>query len=155
MALGLSVEIDDRDALVYLNEMNGRVRAALLTAEQALEAELVDRVRGRAHVRTGAYRASIDGDVAATATGVIASVWAGVFYAHILEDGATLPARTILPNVEQALHFMDDAHEVFAKVVHWPGAKIKPENILSGALAEMDDEIVAALEAAINNATGA
>lgn len=150
MAASFTVEVDDKDALVHFGQFDAKVRAALLTAEEALERSLAAKVRARSPVKTGAFLGSIDGDVRASARGVIGEVWAGVAYAHILEGGAELPARDILPDAAQALHFMEGAREVFAKIVHWPGATIKPEHILGGALAEMQDEILTTIEETID-----
>jgi hypothetical protein len=146
------VKIDDR-ASAKLAGVDGALRGRLLDIAQVLAKALVANARAKASgdllkVRTGRYVASIHGSARKTDTGVSASVTSSSPLATIFERGAVVPAHDILPNVAQALRFLDDAGAVYAKVVHDPGAVITPKPAIHRAFDDMRGDIVDGLSAA-------
>jgi hypothetical protein len=151
------VQIDATRAVARLDAIPAAVLARLLPTVESLNAELLSAVQSAWPVRTGASAATIHGEVENDGTGVIGSVTVGggaEYYARFVEYGADIPPHDIMPNVVQALHFMADAGEVYARVVHHPGADIPARDILQGALASRRSEIAASIEAAIQDLPG-
>jgi hypothetical protein len=154
----ITIESNNDNAVARLGEITPRVRAAVSDVVGVLQAELVDIVRARAPVRTGAYRDSIKGSLADSATGSIARVAAEpggagsagsrkTFYAPWIEYGATIPAHDIAP-AGKIMKFDGGAGDVFRRVIHSPGGKIKAQEIIHGAFEEKRGDIVARIKAA-------
>jgi hypothetical protein len=116
---------------------------ALLAAAQQLAATLLQ-------VHTGKFEASIKGRVRDNVDSIIGRVYSGAQQAAILEYGGDIPAHEIEPKNARALHFAAFmAGDVFAARVHFPGATIKPHPVITGALDDMNAEIVEGLTAAV------
>jgi hypothetical protein len=155
MMTTFSIDVDDRRVIEHLESIPDRLRTELLSVEEVYKNRLVAEAKTRAPVKTGAYLASIVGIVYGSLNAVTATVRAGdktAWYAAILEHGATLPQHEIYANAKQAMHFTGSAGEVFAKHVHFPGAKLKERDILTSPFEEMRPQIEAALSAAVDSA---
>jgi len=155
----ITIQSNTDNAVARLGSITPRVRAALADVVGALQGELVQAVKARAPVRTGAYRDSITGSVSDSDTGSIARVAAEpggeaskgsrkTFYAPWIEYGATIPAHDIRASAAKAMMFDGGAGAVFRKAVHSPGGKIKAQEIIHGAFEEKRGEIVARIKAA-------
>ena len=154
----ITIESNNDNAVARLGEITPRARSAIADVVGVLQAELVDLVKARAPVRTGAYRDSIKGSVTTSDTGSIARVAAEpggaastgsrkTFYAPWIEYGATIPAHDIKPAGE-IMKFDGGAGDVFRRAVHSPGGKIKAQEIIHGAFEQKRGEIVARIKAA-------
>lgn len=84
-----------------------------------------------------------------TATSIVGT---NVSYGKTWEYGAHVPAYDIFPKNRQALRFMMNGKEVFARHVHMPARDIKARPFLAPALQEMKPLIIAELQAAARNA---
>jgi len=131
--------------------------AALQAALSAKAAELAgsladliknDKLSGAVlNTRSGALSGSITASVAADADGVLASVGSegDVKYAAIQEYGGKTSAHEILPVKAEALAFVVNAAQHFARRVEHPGSVIPERSYLRSALEDMRDGILAAL----------
>lgn len=75
--------------------------------------------------------------------------------AGLLQFGGKTKPRDIAPKNAKSLHFTKGGSEIFAGLVHHPGARIGRHPIVYGALDEMRDQIVdrlskAAIDASVN-----
>jgi phage gpG-like protein len=97
--------------------------------------------------RSGALRDSIRASVTADADSVSASVSSegDLKYAAIQEYGGKTGAHEILPVKAQALAFIANGAQSFARRVEHPGSLIPERSYLRSSLDEMRGEIVAAL----------
>ena len=80
--------------------------------------------------------------MAETSDGVVGVLASGSPLAAIIEHGASIPAFDIVPSAAKAMHFDGDAGQVFAKMVHFPGARLPPRPILHTALEALSGQIV-------------
>jgi hypothetical protein len=155
--MSFKLESNTDNVVARIGAIDDRIRASLLTAVEALKDELVDKIKARTPVRTGALRDSISGRVTSGPTGVTATVGANPtggeskgsrrdFYAIFIEYGATIPPHKILPDVKQALHFGD----VFARAVNAPGGTVEAQEMVHGAFKDMRKKIVSDLKGAVN-----
>ena len=99
------------------------------------------------HSISGAYRASLAATVVAGDGFVGASLTASLPQAGLLEYGGTTLAHDIAPVNAKALRFGGGAGEVYAAIVHDPGATIGEHPVLRGALAAVEGETEAGLDA--------
>lgn len=143
------------EVVARFGEMPDKIHDALLVkmAEltQRLIAKTQDNLSGKVlQSRSGALRDSIAGQISDTGSTLTATVGSyGVRYAAIQEYGGTTSPHDILPTKANALAFIVDGKQVFAKIVHHPGSRIPPHYYLQGALDDMHDEIVRGLGEAI------
>ncbi len=150
-----AIEVDSHRAVARLDALPERMRARLRSVVEVWEVRLLRDVLVRAPYRTGIYAESIHGEVTGDQTYILGSVTAGgkqAFYARFLEDGANIPAHEIRPSTKKALHFTGSAGEVFARVVHSPGAHIAPRDVLQGAFAPVRAQIATEIRAAVMGA---
>jgi phage gpG-like protein len=127
--------------------------AALAAKAAELSAALADRVTNDKlmgtvlNARSGALRDSIGAEVLADSDGVFATVgsFGDVKYAAIQEYGGKTAAHGILPSKAQALAFVVDGAQRFARKVEHPGSQIPERSYLRSSLEEMSDEIVSSL----------
>ncbi len=99
------------------------------------------------HSISGAYRAGLAATVTAAGDGVAAALTASGPQVGLLEYGGTTAAHDILPVNAKALRFGGGAGEVYAAIVHDPGATIGEHPVLRGALAAVAGEAEAGLDA--------
>lgn len=152
------VKVDDRSVRLRLDAMPDQVKEALRSIAQTLDNELLSRVQANTPVRTGRLRSSFRGHVRVSKTRVTGTVdidksikgERGI--GAIIEYGAHRPSHEILPDVRQALKFMGSAGETFAAHVQAPASDVQAYSMLRGALDEMEPEIVADMERAVNTA---
>ncbi|RBP03810.1 hypothetical protein DFR50_14258 [Roseiarcus fermentans] len=141
---------------------DARIDAVLPDTEDALEralgpvaSDMADAARNAAlaHIRfegtkPGQYLASIYGGTFRGPGVVGGFVRSGSPLAHLLELGASTPAHDILPKAAAALAFDGSAGQVFASIVHHPGATIPAYPALSPAFDAARGAIAAAIESA-------
>jgi phage gpG-like protein len=141
------------DASTRLEAYPAALAAALDAKATELAAALVDVVRNDKlsgavlNVRSGALRDSIVASVSADADGITASVGSesDVKYAAIQEYGGKTSAHEILPVKAQALAFIVNGVQHFARRVEHPGSLIPERSYLRSSLNDMQGDIVAAL----------
>ena len=129
------------------------LQAALGAKATELAAALADLVKNDKlsgavlNSRSGALSDSIAASVTADADGFLASVGSegDVKYAAIQEYGGKTSAHEILPAKGDVLAFVAGDGQHFARRVEHPGSLIPERSYLRSALADMNDEIVAAL----------
>jgi phage gpG-like protein len=149
-----ALEVDGlQDASARLEAYPAALTAALDDKAAELAAALVDLVQNDKlsgavlSIRSGALRDSIVASVSADADGVAASVGSegDVKYAAIQEYGGKTSAHEILPVKAQALAFVIDGVQHFARRVEHPGSLIPERSYLRSSLDDMQGEILAAL----------
>jgi phage gpG-like protein len=136
------------------------LQAALSAKAAELAAALADLVKSDKlagavlNTRSGALSDSIAASVTADADGVLASVGSegDVKYAAIQEYGGKTSAHEILPAKADVLAFLIGGAQHFARRVEHPGSVIPERSYLRSALADMNDEILAALAGAADEA---
>jgi phage gpG-like protein len=155
----LNITLAGDDALqARLDAFPAALADGLAVKAQALSEALADKVRneklsGQAlNARSGALRDSIGAEVLRDGDAVVASVgsYGDVKYAAIQEYGGKTGAHEILPDKAKALAFLAGGAMRFARKVEHPGSVIPERSYLRSSLAEMSDEILAALAAAPN-----
>jgi len=151
----LTVEVAGADAVAaQLAALPASVRQALRRRAAALSAELVARVKQKLSgevlaARSGRLRDSVHQEAGEGGSGIFTRIAVGVPYAAIHEFGGTIPAHTIAARKGEALHWVAGGKDFFAPRVAHPGATIPERSYLRAALAEMEDEIVSGLRAAV------
>jgi phage gpG-like protein len=156
-----ALELDGlEDASARLEAYPAALTAALDAKVAELAAALVDLVQNDKlsgavlNIRSGALRDSIVASLSADADGVAASVGSegDVKYAAIQEYGGKTSAHEILPVKAQALAFVIDGVQHFARRVEHPGSLIPERSYLRSSLDDMQGDIVAALADAVAEA---
>lgn len=157
----LTVTLTGADELAArLDGVPAAVTAAIAARSAALADQLLGLVRqklsgGVLQSRTGALAGSIGVD-GPTVTGdqIVTRLFAGggLKYAAIQEYGGVTSPHDILPSRAKALAFMAGGEQVFAKVVHHPGAHIPERSYLRSSLAEMADAIESGMKSAVLDA---
>ena len=160
----LKVEVDLTPALDALDnlppEVANAVRNKVLQLTSRLQHHIVaDKLQGQVlHHRSGALGRSIQMktyESENTFTGEVYST-GDVKYAGIHEFGGVIPAHDIFPKNAEALAFMMDGKQVFAKVVHMPDVTMPERSFMRSSLADMADTIVKEIkEAALLGAKNA
>ncbi len=152
--------IDDRRAFVRLEAISPATAGALAEAVGELVGPILADAKSRAaaHIHTqgknpGAYLDSIYGGVSERPGKVIGFVRSDSPLAHLLEDGAHIPAHDILPkSAADVLAFNGDAGTVFARVVHSPGANVPAYPAIYPSLDAAQSDIESKLEGAVRDA---
>lgn len=100
------------------------------------------------NVVSGALRRSINVDVKQDATQVLGRVFSSgdVKYAGIHEFGGTTKAHTIMPRKADALAFMINGKQVFARKVNHPGSVMPERSFMRSGLSDKAAEIAAQLK---------
>lgn len=158
--------IGDRKLITQMDGMSAKVQREIFATVDKLGRELILRVvyhklSGQVlKRRTGRLAASIARNAPETRsrfeeTAVSATSYVGtnVSYGKTWEYGAHVPAYDIFPKNRQALRFMMNGKEIFAKHVHMPARDIKARPFLAPALQEMKPFIIAELQAVLLKAT--
>ncbi len=154
----LSISAPDLPKLAaHFDAMPAQVQAALSAKAaqlaQALAAHVTDdKLSGQLlKIRTGSLRASIGSEVALDGDQVAARVFSAgdVKYAAIQEYGGRTAPHDIVPQKAKALAFLAGGKTVFARIVHHPGSAIPERSYLRSALADMAEEIIEELQAAV------
>jgi phage gpG-like protein len=150
----MTIALDGADALQarfagFPTEMLDSLSAKTALLAQALAHKVRDDklTGGVLNVASGALRASIVAEVGVDASGVFASVGSvgDVKYAAIHEYGGKTAAHEIVALKAEALAFANGGAMVFARCVAHPGSTIPERSYLRSSLAEMVEEIIAAL----------
>ena len=146
----------DTQIAAQLEKLGAGLRQALEEKLKPLAAHIASDAQDRAaaHIRflgakPGAYVASIKGGVASKDARVVGWVRSAHPLAHILEYGAHTPPHEIKASVAKMLHFTGSAGEVFARIVHNPGADIPAYPAITPAFAAAADDVRAAINAAV------
>jgi phage gpG-like protein len=158
----LTISLDGVEALdASLSAYPEALSALLGKAADSLAAALVDKIVGEKlsggvlQLGTGALAASIGADVEIDSDVITVTVGSsGVKYAAIQEYGGKTPAHEILPVKGQALAFVVDGVQRFARSVQHPGSQIPERSYLRSSLDEMSDQILAELSQAADDAWG-
>lgn len=156
MADTFTLLVSDTSARLRLDRISQAVRRNLRTVAELYEQKLLAAIQADTPHRTGALLASLKGSVRDGQHGVLASVHAGdqtAWYAHIVEGGAKIPAHEILPRRADVLALLADNKTIFARRVESPGATIDPRRFVGTPFAALKDEIVGAMEKAVDDAT--
>ena len=150
----ISISLEGEDALqARLAAFPAEMIAGLATKAAILAQKLADKVKddklsgGALQAVSGALRASIVATAGIEADGAFAAVGSAgdVKYAAIQEYGGKTAAHDIAAVKAKALAFATGGATLFAKQVHHPGSTIPERSYLRASLAEMADEIIAAL----------
>lgn len=149
----LRITVNTGDLSGKLDELPETVKAALIPEANAIAAMLLGIVKGKAggdvlQVHTGEFLASIDSKVRVNPKSVSGQVFTKDPRAGVLEWGGKLPPREIAPKNVKALHFLGTSGEVFAGLVHHPGAQIKPHSVFHSTYIDEKSDIEARLIAA-------
>jgi phage gpG-like protein len=157
----MTVALAGEDALrARFDALPAAMIEGLMAKASTLAQALADKVKdeklsgGVLNAVSGALRASIVADAGVDDSGVFASVGSAgdVKYAAIQEYGGKTAAHEIVATKANALAFAIGGATIFAKRVMHPGSNIPERSYLRSSLAEMADEIVAALAEAPNEA---
>ena len=152
----LAITMIGADALpARLDALPAALANDLVAKMQALGEMLADKVKNEKlsgqvlNARSGALRDSIVAQISSEGSDVVATVASvgDVKYAAIQEYGGKTAAHEILPSKAAALAFVEGGAMRFARRVEHPGSLIPERSYLRSSLAEMGDEIVAALAA--------
>jgi len=148
------------EVLQRFERLGADVQACLFATSQTLAASLA------AHVQqdklSGQVLNRLSGDLAASIAATVeigdGVVTAQVFaanpppYADILELGGVIPAHEVRPVSAEALSFMLEGRQVFAKVAHIPDVTLPAHSYLRASLQDMAAEITTELQQAVARA---
>ncbi|KAF2991154.1 HK97 gp10 family phage protein [Methylocystis sp. MJC1] len=157
------IESNVDNLIPRLDRMDQQIHSNLERVVEDLKGQLVDNVKAKTPVRTGALRASVTGEVRSGSTGVTAEVGANPtgsdskgsrrsFYAIWVEYGAKIPPHKIVPSVAKVLAFQAGGKTVFAKAVLTKPAILKAQQPIHGAFKEMRKQILSDLRNAVDSA---
>jgi phage gpG-like protein len=150
----LIVSLDGADALdARLDAFPAALLADVSAKASILADALRDKVRNDKlsgqvlNAVSGALRESIFSEIGAEGDGILARIGSAgdVKYAAIQEYGGKTAAHEILPSKANVLAFIAGGALHFARRVEHPGSSIPERSYLRSSLAEMTDEIIAAL----------
>lgn len=145
----LKVVVNTGDLSDKLDKLPEAVKDALRQEAESLVGELLADIRGRFgsvfKVVDGSYLGSIQSRVKVNPKSVVGAVFTKAEFAGVDEWGGHLPAHDIAPKSARALHFLDNSADVFAGLVHNPGANIKPHPLWHDVFVSERDDIVARL----------
>lgn len=148
--------VGQRELSLRLTSMPAAVRRSLTRKTYSLANDLEALVKSKLsgivlNVVTGALRRSIHNKVTSEATSVKASVFSSgdVKYAAIHEFGGTVHVPEIVPTKAQALHFIYEGKEVFARRVRAHDVQMPERSFLRSSLSDMKDGIVEGLREAV------
>lgn len=157
----LTVTVDDTQLIKTLNDMPRKIRESLYKTVYALALKLqkhivVNKLQGQVlGKRTGALQRSIQNEVVQNNQGTIGRVFSSgdVKYAAFWEYGGIIPPHIIMPKHADALAFMMNGKQVFAKKVMHPGYTAAPRSFMRSSLRDMRSEILDSIQRAIGEAT--
>ncbi len=157
----LNVTIEDQKLVQQLTDMPARLRSMLYKTVFTLALKLqkhivVDKLQGQVlgH-RSGNLQRSIQNDVTQNGPGVYGRVFSSgdVKYAAIHEFGGRIPAHIIEPKNGEALRFIMNGKEVFARRVNHPGSNRPERSFMRSSLRDMRAEIISSIEKTVQEAT--
>jgi hypothetical protein len=140
---------------VRTEKMPQAVRAEVLDAATVYEEALTNLAQSEAPEKTGYLRAHIKGRVSQSARRITGRVTARTKYAAILEWGGTIKAHDIAAKNAGALAFLRGAEELYRLIVHHPVSIFEDHPYMHKAFEQMEGEIVAGLEGAVNRGLAA
>lgn len=154
--------VGDRDLIARIGEMPRTVHDELAREVKRLGFKLEALVKTQyltgqvLKVRTGRLKSSITQGAAEsrsrfsdTGTEVAYFVGTNVKYGRTWEYGADVPAYTVRPKNARALHFNVGGRDVFAMKAEIPAHHIAARPFLAPALAQMKQEIIDGMQAAL------
>lgn len=154
----LTVSVDTTSVTARLDAMPDKVHAELLKEITSKSLDLRnyiinDKLSGQVlNFHTHKLQQSIFQEVndgPSQVIGVVKQENAIAPYGAIHEYGGQTAPHDILPNKAEALHFMMNGKEVFAKVVHHPGSRIPERSYMRSSLADKSNEIINGIKAAV------
>lgn len=149
MADGIQIKVDASRITLKLERMPDDVRDALAATVFIDAGELAQAAQGRAPVKTGKFARSIKPRIHIGEKSVTGTVSTRDPRAHLFEYGGKTAAHEILPDKAKALLLPGGK---FAARVHHPGGKYAALDIVHGALAQMQRQIVEDLQRAVAGA---
>jgi hypothetical protein len=153
----ININVNENGVPERIGALPESVRKAIFAEETRIGEMLLGSMRAKAggevlKVRTGKYLQSFKAKVSETQTGVSLTVGTKSPLAHILEYGAQILPHLIRPKATRALHFLGTSGEVFAGIVHSPGASIAPHSVEHSTFLEEKDEVAEQLTQAVGAA---
>ena len=150
LSIGIAGSADLSERLSALpDQLRGALAEKVELLAQALYAQVVgvNLSGGLVNARSGALRDSIELDVQQDDAGIGARIASNgdVPYAAILEYGGKTAAHEILPDKAQALAFLLNGKQVFARRIQHPGSNFEARSYLRSALADASDDIASSL----------
>ena len=147
----------DRELRAKLDKMPQQVHAALLRTVYSLALKLErhikqNKLQGQVlKHQSGNLQRSIQSAVDDSGSGVMGRVFSSgdVKYAAIHEFGGRIPAHVIEPKNGEALRFMMNGKEVFAKRVNHPGSTMPERSFMRSGLRDMRPEIIESINKAV------
>jgi phage gpG-like protein len=158
----VTFEVDDRKLEARLANMPAALQKALVAKLTVLTTKLenhikADKLSGQVlNVRTGALRRSIFAPpIQVSPNQVVGTVESSsdVKYARIHEFGGTIDVPEITPVKAQALHFVMNGKDVFAKRVRAHTVHMPERSFMRSALADMRSEIEQGIRQAVEEGT--
>ena len=149
MAAEFNVKVNASRATLKLERMPEDVRDALTAAVFIDAGLLAAAAQARAPVVTGKFARSIKPRISVREKSITGTVRTRDPRANLFEWGGKTAAHDILPDKAKALLLPGGK---FAAVVHHPGGKYAALNIVHGAFAQMQSQIVDDLEKAVATA---
>jgi phage gpG-like protein len=152
----LTIRLSDIEALdTRLAALPAELKADLMAKIASLASALAEKIRSEKlsgqvlNAVSGALRDSIGSETSFEGDSIVASLGSdgAVKYAAIHEYGGKTAAHEILPSKANVLTFVAGGAMRFARRVEHPGSLIPERSYLRSSLAEMTDEILAALAA--------
>lgn len=152
--------VDDRAIELKIAAIPELLRAALSKKLLALALKLErhikeDKLSGQVlNVRSGALRRSIFTTIESRGDYVVATVASSsdVKYGRIHEFGGTIHVPEIFPVKAQALHFVVNGKDVFAKHVKAHDVTMPERSFMRSALTDMRDDIVSEIRKTVEEA---
>lgn len=146
----LKITVNTGNLNEKLDRLPDNVKAALTAEAGAIAALLLGIVKEKAggdvlKVHTGSFLDSIQSKVKVNPKSVVGQVFSKDPRAGVLEWGGHLPGHDIAAKDAKALHFLGTSGDVFAAVVKWPGATIKPHSVFHSTYTEEKDDVAARL----------
>jgi phage gpG-like protein len=157
----VTFEVDDRKLEARLAGMPAALQKALVAKLTVLTTKLenhikADKLSGQVlNVRTGALRRSIFSTVQVAPNQVVGTVASSsdVKYGAIHEFGGTIDIPEIVPTKAQALHFVMNGKDVFAKRVRAHTVHMPERSFMRSALADTRAEIEQGVRQAVEEGT--
>ena len=157
----MDITVDDRAVRAKFDKMPKEVHDRLkltvgVLAEKLRSYIVSNKLLGQVlQRRSGRLGRSIKARTEDTAEGVTGFVFSSgdVPYARIQEYGGKTAAHVIEAKNGKALAFMMGGRQVFFRKVNHPGSNIPERSYMRSSLADMRDEIIAAMKKAVGEGT--
>lgn len=150
----LDIKVNEGGVPERIGALPESVRKAILREEEEIGALLLGKMQAKAsggvvRIKSGKYLASFRSKVSSTQRGVSLTVGTKSPLANILEYGAEILPHIIKPKGQRSLHFLATSGEVFAAIVHSPGATIAPHSVEHSTFLEEKDAVAERLTEAV------